>query len=319
MKKLILSLAVISFLTACQETAKQAGSYSGLYPCADCPGIDTQLVLNADNTYSLTQTYLESPDAPNVALKGKFTVDENEVITLDNTSFPNKFKYTDGQLLTLDSEGNSIEIESENYNLGTTGKVYQGTIPCVTCTGEDDVVLTLNHDKTYTVRENYVENGKDTTDFRKGTYSLSETGALTLMSESDGYKKVKMSQGKVNLLEDSEKEAVGKTAKDYELSEVGMSFVGVIPCADCQGIELTFIIKSDKTFYLKKHYLTEGGKESTSDDVEKGTYTIDNNIVTLDVSQGFKKFQIDADKAVVLDDNGNRIKQINTAYILTKK
>ena len=30
-----------------------AGTFKGTLPCADCPGIDTTLVLNADGTYTL--------------------------------------------------------------------------------------------------------------------------------------------------------------------------------------------------------------------------------------------------------------------------
>lgn len=34
-----------------------AGTFTGTMPCADCPGIDTRLVLSADGTYKLHETY----------------------------------------------------------------------------------------------------------------------------------------------------------------------------------------------------------------------------------------------------------------------
>ena len=40
--------------------ASWPGTYSGTVPCADCPGIKTELTLLADNTYELKQVYLES-------------------------------------------------------------------------------------------------------------------------------------------------------------------------------------------------------------------------------------------------------------------
>ena len=38
-----------------------AGSFSGTLPCADCPGIDEQLVLGADGSFTLSDTYRERP------------------------------------------------------------------------------------------------------------------------------------------------------------------------------------------------------------------------------------------------------------------
>ena len=40
-----------------------AGTWTGLLPCADCPGIDETLVLDADGGFVLTDTYRERPDA----------------------------------------------------------------------------------------------------------------------------------------------------------------------------------------------------------------------------------------------------------------
>ena len=36
-----------------------AGTYRGVLPCADCPGIETTVTLRADGTYSATSRYLE--------------------------------------------------------------------------------------------------------------------------------------------------------------------------------------------------------------------------------------------------------------------
>ena len=34
-----------------------AGRFAGTVPCADCPGIDTHLAINADGTFTLEETY----------------------------------------------------------------------------------------------------------------------------------------------------------------------------------------------------------------------------------------------------------------------
>ena len=39
-----------------------AGTFSGTLPCADCPGIDTTIVLVGDGSYTLDETYKDKPD-----------------------------------------------------------------------------------------------------------------------------------------------------------------------------------------------------------------------------------------------------------------
>ncbi|WP_220429049.1 copper resistance protein NlpE [Vulcaniibacterium gelatinicum] len=52
-----------------------AGIFRGTLPCADCPGIETRLQLEADGSYTLEETYLErgGPYASN----GTWTAEEN--------------------------------------------------------------------------------------------------------------------------------------------------------------------------------------------------------------------------------------------------
>src|SRR5690606_19282658 len=41
-----------------------AGTYSGILPCADCPGIRTTIALDADGRFERTLAWLESGVAP---------------------------------------------------------------------------------------------------------------------------------------------------------------------------------------------------------------------------------------------------------------
>lgn len=82
-----------------------AGTYSGVSPCADCPGIKTDITLGKDNTYSLQEQYLEKEKTPRI-FDGKFYWDEaGSVITLDAEGDHHKFKVMEGRLRMLDKFG----------------------------------------------------------------------------------------------------------------------------------------------------------------------------------------------------------------------
>lgn len=82
-----------------------AGTYSGVTPCADCPGIKTDMVLNNDNTYSLSEQYLEKEKTAR-NFKGKFYWDDKgSIITLDAEGDHHKFKVMEGKLQILDKFG----------------------------------------------------------------------------------------------------------------------------------------------------------------------------------------------------------------------
>jgi copper homeostasis protein (lipoprotein) len=58
------------------DTRAFAGNFSGTLPCADCPGIDTTLELNADGSFMLMETYQKRKAAPGM-LEGTWTAEEN--------------------------------------------------------------------------------------------------------------------------------------------------------------------------------------------------------------------------------------------------
>jgi uncharacterized lipoprotein NlpE involved in copper resistance len=83
------------------------GTYSGVTPCADCPGIKTDMTLNNDATYSLSEQYLEKEKTPRT-FKGKFYWDEaGSIITLDAAGDHHKFKVMEGKLQILDKFGDA--------------------------------------------------------------------------------------------------------------------------------------------------------------------------------------------------------------------
>ncbi|WP_313805453.1 copper resistance protein NlpE [Flavobacterium sp.] len=82
------------------------GTYEGVIPCADCPGIATKITLHEDKTYELSVLYQEREKQPTVS-KGSFTFDETgSSITLDEGT---RYKVKEGCLALLDGDGKEIE------------------------------------------------------------------------------------------------------------------------------------------------------------------------------------------------------------------
>jgi uncharacterized lipoprotein NlpE involved in copper resistance len=104
-----------------QTALDWAGTYSGIIPCADCAGIETQISLNMDNTYQINWKYLDKSDET-YTQEGTFTWDcTGSFIILENAGadyFPSMYKVCEGYLLQLDMEGNVITGElADNYKL----------------------------------------------------------------------------------------------------------------------------------------------------------------------------------------------------------
>ncbi|HZX78905.1 copper resistance protein NlpE [Lysobacter sp.] len=99
------------------DTKAFAGTFTGTLPCADCPGIDTRLVLAADGTYAITESYQER-SAPELKGDGTWTVEENDQrLRLD----PNSKSENDRLFAILSQD--------EIRQLDTEGKPIDSTLP----------------------------------------------------------------------------------------------------------------------------------------------------------------------------------------------
>ena len=90
-----------------------AGTFSGTLPCADCPGIDTTLVLNPDGTYEINEAYQDS-DGVVAKMDGTWTVEaDDRHVRLDPNSKSEQdrlYAITSNEEITmLDLEGNPVE------------------------------------------------------------------------------------------------------------------------------------------------------------------------------------------------------------------
>ena len=91
-----------------QNSLDWAGSYTGVIPCADCPGIETTVTLNSDGTFSYKGVYQESDTK--VEDTGKFMWHNNgSVVHLVGKDVNMKLKVGENQLFSLDQEGNPID------------------------------------------------------------------------------------------------------------------------------------------------------------------------------------------------------------------
>lgn len=82
-----------------------AGTYEGVTPCADCPGIRMRLTLQPDSRFELTLHYLEREPAPQTA-RGTFTWNAaGNTVTLEGAGGGRQFRVGEGRLLLLDRDG----------------------------------------------------------------------------------------------------------------------------------------------------------------------------------------------------------------------
>lgn len=88
------------------------GTYSGVLPCASCPGIDTQVTLNADGSFELSMRYIDENPIP-INKSGSFEWnDAGSKITLTaDDGDARRYQVGENQLFMLDQEGNRIESE----------------------------------------------------------------------------------------------------------------------------------------------------------------------------------------------------------------
>lgn len=95
-----------------------AGTYRGITPCADCPGIKMELVLDSNLTYTSYRQYLERTDSV-YEEHGNFSWKENGneiVLQKEGDSQPQYVKVGENEVILLDGDAKIIE--------GEIGKAY---------------------------------------------------------------------------------------------------------------------------------------------------------------------------------------------------
>jgi uncharacterized lipoprotein NlpE involved in copper resistance len=95
------------------EPAVTSVHYSGTLPCADCTGIETEIDLKSDYTYSIHSIYAgrksTGPGSNEISETGKWMQHGEDTIHLaDRKNAPAMFIRTDSSLVQLDMNGKKI-------------------------------------------------------------------------------------------------------------------------------------------------------------------------------------------------------------------
>ena len=112
------SVSVADSVSADVDLAAVAGTYEGTLPAADCPGIKTVLIINADSTYQLQQDYIDRKDGHDEGSGVLRVLDGNVMMLVRPSSGEHSFyKVKDSKSIVMtDSLGNEPE--------GETAKLY---------------------------------------------------------------------------------------------------------------------------------------------------------------------------------------------------
>lgn len=95
-------------------------------------------------------------------------------------------------------------------------------------------------------------------------------------------------------------------AQMAELKPMQQSFRGVIPCADCEGIETSLFLEKDGTWVMNEHY--QGVDKEPSSFASYGTWARTAGKLVLTDSEGQKSwYRVKGDNLEMLDDSGNAI------------
>jgi heat shock protein HslJ len=95
------------------------GTYQGILPCADCPGIDMRITLNPDGTYERSVRYRDRDDEAHIDT-GRFDWDDNGgVVTLGDAGAPDaRYRVGENRLFWLDRTGQRVSGPlAEHYEL----------------------------------------------------------------------------------------------------------------------------------------------------------------------------------------------------------
>ena len=105
-----------------------------------------------------------------------------------------------------------------------------------------------------------------------------------------------------------------RNSLDYE-----GTYKGILPCADCEGIETTVTLDKEGNFTRTMKYL---GKGDDNEFVESGKYEWmeDGNVIKLQTEDEGGLYQVGEDRLFHLDINGNRITgDLADYYVLAKQ
>lgn len=138
MKKSLLLPVLLAVITACNNTpapsqtdstlqsatpgtsrpAPVTGTYQGTLPCADCPGMDYQVSLYDDHTFSELVAYQGRGQGVATVATGTWKQTSDSTVMIQKKTDSSSFLAAEGKLLLLDTKGKRMEgVLASNYIL----------------------------------------------------------------------------------------------------------------------------------------------------------------------------------------------------------
>jgi hypothetical protein len=104
--------AVISF--GCTKS-KLDGTYEGILPAADCPGLQTLITFDPNGTFYMEETFLERDDKP-TATSGKWIL-KGDIITCTVGDYAFEYKLISEKEIRWAPDGQEITGTDLNWSL----------------------------------------------------------------------------------------------------------------------------------------------------------------------------------------------------------
>lgn len=143
---------------------------------------------------------------------------------------------------------------------------------------------------------------------------------LSILSLTIGCDKKEKNESSTEVVPDSTEVVVNdhhnaKNSWDY----IGV-YKGILPCADCEGIETTLYLTDENKYVLETKYL---GKKNSKTNELKGTYSWNetgNTVILASIENGPSHYFVGENYLTQLDMEGNKITgDLATKYILQKQ
>lgn len=101
--------AIVPDMHNAKNSLDYVGTYKGILPCADCNGLETELVINENSTFCVKTKYEGKGDKVFMQ-KGNFTWNKNgnTIILTDVKNAPNRYFVGENRLTQLDLSGKKI-------------------------------------------------------------------------------------------------------------------------------------------------------------------------------------------------------------------
>lgn len=116
---------------------------------------------------------------------------------------------------SLNIQNSKDSLNAENENVPQWIGNYKGILPCEDCNGIE-TLLSINDDKTYFLKMDYIGKGEPIVD--KGIYTLNEDGTIiTIYFEDENTQQYLVGETSLTVLDSQGKVPEGELANDYIL------------------------------------------------------------------------------------------------------